>query len=145
MCTLAPVQERLLQRVESLTRGWLSVLFWETFIQQDNYLLLSFVSHPCLRKWTHTYEKISASDWWWLLIVAGVVKVCFIAQLCPGLCNPMGCSLHLPMEFSRQDYRSEYPFSSPKALLDPGIKPRSPALQADSLPSEPPGEPPSSN
>ena len=30
------------------------------------------------------------------------------------------------------------PFSSPRALLDPGIKPRSPALQADSLPSKPP-------
>ena len=33
------------------------------------------------------------------------------------------------------------PFSSPGDLLDPGIKPGSPALQADSLPSEPPGKP----
>ena len=42
------------------------------------------------------------------------------------------------MEFSRQDYWSGLPFPSPGDLPDPGIKPRSPALQADSLPSEPP-------
>ena len=33
------------------------------------------------------------------------------------------------------------PFSSPEDLLDPGIEPGTPALQADSLPSEPSGEP----
>ena len=38
------------------------------------------------------------------------------------------------MEFSRQEYRSELPFPSPGDLPDPGIKPMSPALQADSLP-----------
>ena len=41
------------------------------------------------------------------------------------------------MEFSRQDYWSGLPFLSPGDLPDPGIKPRSPALQADALPSEP--------
>ena len=45
------------------------------------------------------------------------------------------------MEFSRQEYWSGLPFSSPDDLPDPGIKPRSPALQADALPSEPPGKP----
>ena len=90
MCTLVPVQERLLQRVGSLTRGWLSVLFWETFIQQDDYLLLSFVSHPCLRKWTHTYEKIPESDWWWLLIVTGVVKVCVSCSVVSRSLQPHG-------------------------------------------------------
>ena len=45
------------------------------------------------------------------------------------------------MEFSRQDYWSGMPFSSPGDLPDPGIKPGSPALQVDSLPSEPPGKP----
>ena len=43
------------------------------------------------------------------------------------------------MEFSRQEYWSVLPFLSPGDLLNPGIKPRSPALQADALPSEPPG------
>ena len=47
----------------------------------------------------------------------------------------------LSMEFSRQEYWSALPFPSPGDLPDPGIEPWSPALQADSLPSEPPGKP----
>ena len=43
------------------------------------------------------------------------------------------------MEFSRQEYWSGLPFCSLGDLPDPGIKPGSPALQADALPSEPPG------
>ena len=45
----------------------------------------------------------------------------------------------LSMEFSRQAYWSGLPFPSPRNLPDPGTEPGSPALQADSLPSEPPG------
>ena len=46
----------------------------------------------------------------------------------------------LSMGFLRQkDYWSELPFPSPGDLPNPGIEPRSPAFQADSLPSEPPG------
>ena len=44
----------------------------------------------------------------------------------------------LSMGFSRQEYWSEVPFPPPGDLPNPGIKPESPALQADSLPSEPP-------
>ena len=44
------------------------------------------------------------------------------------------------MEFSRQEYWSGLPFSSPGDLPDPGIEPESPALQADALLSEPPGK-----
>ena len=43
------------------------------------------------------------------------------------------------MGFSRQGYWSGLPFPSPGDLPNPGIKPRSPALQADALLSEPPG------
>ena len=43
----------------------------------------------------------------------------------------------LSMEFSRQECWSGWPFPSPGDLPDPGIKPRSLTLQADSLPSEP--------
>ena len=43
------------------------------------------------------------------------------------------------MEFSSQEYWSGFPFPSPGDLLDPGIEPRSPTLQAEALPSEPPG------
>ena len=46
------------------------------------------------------------------------------------------------MGFSRQECWSGLPFPSPGDLPDPGIEPRSPALQADALPSEPPEKPP---
>ena len=45
---------------------------------------------------------------------------------------------HLCMEFSRQEYWSGLPFPFLGDLTDPGIEPGSPALQEDSLPSEPP-------
>ena len=45
------------------------------------------------------------------------------------------------MGFSRQEYWSGLPFPSPGDLPDPGIEPRSPALQVDALTSEPPGKP----
>ena len=62
---------------------------------------------------------------------------------CPILCKSM-CIAHQPplsMGFSRQEYWSALPFLSRGDLLDPGIKPKSPTLQADSSPSEPPGKP----
>ena len=43
----------------------------------------------------------------------------------------------LSIEFSKQEYWSGLPFPSPGGLPNPGIEPRSPALQADSLPAEP--------
>ena len=45
------------------------------------------------------------------------------------------------MEFPRQEYWSGLPFPSPGDLPNPGVKSVSPTLQADSLPSEPPGKP----
>ena len=46
----------------------------------------------------------------------------------------------LSMGFSRQEYWSGVPFPSPGDLPDPGLEPRSSALQADALLSEPPGK-----
>ena len=43
-------------------------------------------------------------------------------------------------EFPRQEYWSGLPFPSPWDLPDPGIEPKSSALRADTLPSEPPGK-----
>ena len=45
------------------------------------------------------------------------------------------------MGFCRQEYWSGLPLPSPGGLSNPGIEPGSPALQADSLPSKPPGKP----
>ena len=44
------------------------------------------------------------------------------------------------MGFSRQEYWSGLPFPSPGDLPNPGIEPKSPTLQVDSLLSEPPGK-----
>ena len=45
------------------------------------------------------------------------------------------------MEFSRPEYWSGSPFPSPGDLPNPGVEPRSPALQVDFLPAEPKGSP----
>ena len=50
------------------------------------------------------------------------------------------CQAPLSMGFSRQECWSGLPFPSPGDHPDPGIETRSPALQADALPSEPPGK-----
>ena len=51
----------------------------------------------------------------------------------------VACQAPLSMGFSRQEYWSGLPCCPPGDLPNPGIKPRSPAFQVDSLPSEPPG------
>ena len=53
----------------------------------------------------------------------------------------VACQAPQSMGFSRQGYWSGLPCPSPGDLPDPGIEPRSPALQADSSPFEPPGKP----
>ena len=60
------------------------------------------------------------------------------------LCDPMDCSPQAPlsMDFSQQEYWSGLPFPSPGVLPNPGIEPRSPPLQTESLPSKPLGKPP---
>ena len=67
-----------------------------------------------------------------------------VAQSCLTLCDPMDCIAHQApqsMEFSRQEYWSGLSFPSPGDLPNPGVEPRSPALQAGALPFEPPGKP----
>ena len=61
-----------------------------------------------------------------------------VAKLCPSFATPwaVACQAPLSMGFSRQEYWSGLSFPSPGDLPDPGIEPGSPALQADSLPTE---------
>ena len=65
----------------------------------------------------------------------------WIIQSSMTLCHPMDYSPpgSSAMGFSRQEYWSGLPFPTPGDLPDPGIEPSPPALQADSLLSEPPG------
>ena len=62
-----------------------------------------------------------------------------VAKSCLTLVTPWTVAHQAPlsMGFSRQEYWSGLPFPSPGDLPDPGIEPGSPALQADSLPTEP--------
>ena len=66
-----------------------------------------------------------------------------VTQSCPLLATSWTAAYKAPpsMGFSRQEYWGGLPFPSPGGLPNPGIEPRSPALQADTLPSEPPGKP----
>ena len=66
-----------------------------------------------------------------------------VTQSCPTPCDPMDCSLSGSSIHGifQQECWSGLPFPSPGDLPDPGIKPGSPTLQADALPSEPPGKP----
>ena len=77
-----------------------------------------------------------------ILIITEFVYICFFA-------TPWTVTLQLivkatilawriAVQFSRQEYWNRLPFPYPGDLPDPGIEPRSPALQADSLLSEPP-------
>ena len=66
------------------------------------------------------------------------MKVKVLATLlCPAFCISIDCNPW--WDSPRQAYWSGLPFPSPGDLPDTGIKPRSPALQADSLLSEPLG------
>ena len=80
---------------------------------------------------------------WYPVTVPTLPCCCLVTQPSPTLCDSMdyglpGSSAH---EFSRQGYWSGEPFSFPRPLPDPRIKPESPALQADSLLSELAGKP----
>ena len=60
-----------------------------------------------------------------------------IAQLCPTLCNPMDYAVHGILQAKILEWIHS---PSPEDLPNPGIEPRSPALQVDSLPAEPSGK-----
>ena len=70
--------------------------------------------------------------------------LCLVTQSCPTLCHLMDCSppgSFCPWALFRQEYWSGLPCPSPGDFPDWGIEPRSPTLQADSLPTEPQEKP----
>ena len=98
-----------------------SIIFWRMFrincsimdIKFCNLLILELSNHYNVVKW-----KWKLLCHIWLFATPGIV-----------------------LEFSRPEYWSGQPFPSPGDLPNPGIEPRSPALQVDSSPAEPPGKP----
>ena len=94
---------------------------------------------------THTYHFVKK-----FLKSSHVIKYssclfsCLVAQSFQTLCDPTdssppGSSVH--KDFSRPEHWSGLPCPPPGDLPNPGMEHRSPTLQADSLPSEPPGKP----
>ena len=87
-----------------------------------------------------TKQCLNGSGWGFILKSERKVKSLSCVRL---FVTPWTVAYKAPlsMGFSRQRYWSGLPFPSPADLPNPGIKPGSPTLQADTLPSEPPGKP----
>ena len=68
-------------------------------------------------------------------------SVCLRSVMSDSFTTPWTVAHQAPpsMGFPRQEYWSELPFPSPGDLLDPGIEPRSPALEGKFFTTEPPG------
>ena len=86
--------------------------------------------------WGHCKQLAKGRD---IYIYMVVVVGGLVAKSCWTLVIPrtVACQAPLSMGFSRQEYLSGLPFPSPGDLLNPGIEPGPPALQADDLPTEP--------
>ena len=125
----------------------ISSVNWCAYVKDDlSFCLMCLGYQCCLRilQWLFlfgltklficwTAEFIVFWFWWWSEV----------AQSCPTLCPTPWTAAHqapLSMGFSRQEYWNGLLFPSPGDLPDPGIKPGSPALYADSLLFEPPGK-----
>ena len=89
-----------------------------------------------LMNWGYRPDRVWGRKWQWL--ESESVKG-LISQLCRLSATPctVACQTSLFVGFSRQEYRNGLPFPSPRDLPEPGIEPRPPTLQTDSLPSEP--------
>ena len=103
---------------------WGRFLHWILFGQNWPYLLL-------------IVPYFWVADSWTLSSCCGLV-----AKLCQTLVTPWAAAFQAPLSigFPRQEYWSGLPFPSPGDLLDPGIKPASPALAGRVFTAEPPGK-----
>ena len=125
--------------------GWVSTGF-TTYFQLLHLLLLATLKLPSNTVFLISLYPVicllSQSLTPTCLLISYTMWVC--AQLCPTLLQPpwtVACQAPLSMKFSRQEYWSGLPFPSPGDLPNPGIKPGSPTLEADSLLPETPGKP----
>ena len=78
---------------------------------------------------------------WVFMFSSCCAVLCLVAQSCPTLCYSMDWSPLCPWGFSSQEYWSWLSCPPPGDLSNSRLVPRSPTLQVDSLPSEPPGRP----
>ena len=111
-------------------------------------LLLTQGSNPlllCLLHWQVGSLPLAPPGKSRHIYVLCCAVLCLVTQSCLTLCNPMDCSPPGSSEHGdspgRQEYWSMLPSPPRGDLPNPEIEPRSPALQADCLPSELPGKP----
>ena len=106
-------------------------------------MIFYIVSTPKLLELINEFNKVSGYTIKIQKSVSFLVGGDLVIKSCLTLATPWTISHQAPLSigFSRQEYRNGLPFPSPRDLSDPGIKPGSPALQADSLPTEIPGKP----
>ena len=104
-------------------------------------LLLSCFSRVQLSEnpWTAAYQAplsmgFSRQEYWSGLPLPSPILLFAILRT-------IALQASLSMEFSRQEYWSGFPCPAPGDIPDPGIETKSPALQADSLPTKPTGKP----
>ena len=142
------------QVVTSTTGFWQQTMTWLSYWHKD------FICFNFVYLWSH-YFLFSKDNLWICLVfifpplfsVHFYLIILFssrlsiymkerFAQSCQIFVTPwtVACQVPLSLEFSRQEYWKGLPFPSPGDVPNPEIKPRSSALQADSLPSEPPNE-----
>ena len=134
--SLSKLQELVMDRepvmlqsmgLQGVRHNWATELNWLManglilFLRLDTFAI--FLDHHLMR--VATWKFIDLWNWMWLSHVQLFTTPWTIQS----------------MEFSSPEYCSGLPFPSPGYLPNPGIEPRSPALQADSLPAEPQGKP----
>ena len=118
----------------SIDKHLVCLLWWRMFqwTREYRYLFQVTVLFPL-----HLYLEVGLLD----PMCEKCVKV-LAARLCLTAAPwTVACQAPESVELSSQEYWGGLPFLSPGELPNPGIEPGSPAVQADSLPSEPPGKP----
>ena len=111
----------------------------------ENHLFPNLLSEVTLVAWSQPWwEYLYLGNWKMLYIYINAMCLCASSLSRVRLFATPWTVAHqtpLSMGFSKQEYWNGLPCPPPGDLPNPGIEPRSPALQADSLLSEPPGKP----
>ena len=100
------------------------------------FLLLSFQSP--LYIWMQVLYQICVLQIFYLTCLSILLMVSFVEDI--ESLRPQGLTIQ-SIELSRPEYRSGQLIPSPRDVPNPEMEPRSPVLQVDSLPAEPPGNP----
>ena len=131
---------------QGFSRTWLAngLLIFKIILQNKHDRCLKFYEPiPDVKDWQnlHSLEKMLGTLYMQILMLYWCVSCSAVSNSVQPHGLHAACQAPMSMGFSRQEYWSGLSFPSPGDLPNLGIKPRSPKLQAHSLPSEPPGKP----